>query len=563
MKLAGVPTPTVARWWPIARSTWKADILAGLTLWGLVVPESVAYSSLAGAPPSSGIWAVVLILPTYALFGWSRHLVATPTSAAAVTMGGIVSSLSHYPAMKAVGAVTLAVGVVFLIAHLFRLGFLVHFISEPINAGFMVGLAIFITISQLSKVLGIDGGHGNALRRLGTIAAHLGKINWFTVLIAAFCLGVLLVLPKVAPKAPAGLIMVAVAAAIVAVFQLDSKHHVATPGAIPTGLPGVTVPNLAAADWGMVIAGAVGLVLLAYSEASTVARDIADKQGYVYPSNRDLFPFGLGNVVGGFFGTLIGAGSMSSTSTNVRAGAQTPISTLTTAAAALITALFLGGIFASLPEAALGVLIIHAVARHITFRFYGKIVRYSPAEASIAVVAALGVLIFDVLWGLVIAMVLSLMWFMHRTTSSVCWRVGQATDRPGLLVREGMDTYAALPANVLGLRFGGQIFYGNVDGVVGTIEGYLSERAPAGHAGRFDLVVLDMEGQSVLDYTTGMRLVSLGTSLASRGLTLALVGVRGDGVGEMLDQLSGPDDHLVMQRSTDLSELLKKHPLPL
>lgn len=282
------PRLYVSSWLPAARESWRGDIVAGLTLWGLVVPESIAYAGLAGVPASSGIWAVILILPIYALWGRSRHLVASPTSAASVTMGGIVSQIDGAEPVHVAAAISMTAGLCYLLVYLFRLGFFVNFISHPINAGFMFGLALFITVSQLNKVLGLESTEGNAIERLIAILGKLDDVNLATCGLSVLGAAIFLLLPRLWRNAPVGLIMIAVLGALVWLFDLGEKFDVATAGSIPAELPSLVAPQIALADWGLVIAGAIGIVLLGFSEASSVGRDAAEKHGLTYKPQKDL-----------------------------------------------------------------------------------------------------------------------------------------------------------------------------------------------------------------------------------------------------------------------------------
>lgn len=539
----------VSTWLPVARESWRGDIIAGLTLWGLVVPESIAYAGLAGVPASSGIWAVVLILPIYAFWGRSRHLIASPTSAASVTMGGIVSQIDGAEPVHIAAAISMTAGLCYLLVYLFRLGFFVNFISQPINAGFMFGLALFITVSQLNKVLGLESTDGNAIERLIAILGELGEVNPATLALSALGAAIFLVVPRLSSKAPVGLIMIAVLGLLVWIFDLGERFDVETAGSIPSELPSVVAPDIALADWGLVIAGAIGIVLLGFSEASSVGRDVAEKHGYPYKSQKDLWPFGLGNLASGLFGGLVGAGSMSSTSANTAAGARTPISSLTAAALALATVLLFGDAFSTLPEAALGVLIIHAVSRHFNISFSKTIARFSPNEAVIAWIAAGGVLVFDVLWGLLIAMACSIAWFLKRSTSIAYWRVGPSAESSGTLVHADRSQYQALPEGYFAVRFQGDLFYGNVDDAIDVLDGLVNEHKP-------HTLVIDLEAQRFVDYTTAVQLRRFIGSVSKDGVSLLLVGINGD-LADALHSADALPDNVEIRGSTDLTDLLE------
>lgn len=326
------PRLQVTSWLPQVRTSWRIDLVAGMTLWGLAVPQAIAYAGLAGLGPAAGIWAVILILPVYALWGTSRHLVSTPLSSAAVTMASLIAIFAPGtdPA-RAAATISLTVGAVFLLAYLFRLGFLVNFISAPILAGFTFGLSVQIVVSQANKLFGVPGGDGHVVDRVIALVSHLGQTNWVTVAVAVVGFAIMIALPRTNPRIPAGLIMIAVTTLVVSLFALDSRFGVETPGSIETGLPALVAPTMAGIEPAALVGGSIGIVLLALSEASSVGREVADEKGYTYSLDADLFPWGVGNAASAMVGGVVGAGSMSTTLANVAAGARTQLATVVTA----------------------------------------------------------------------------------------------------------------------------------------------------------------------------------------------------------------------------------------
>lgn len=491
----------------------------------MVVPEAIAYAGLAGVPPLSGVWAVVFVLPFYVIFGSSRHLVATPTSAASVTAGGIIVGLgltSPDQAVVGLAAITLCAGILFFLMWLWRLGFFVNFISKPVNSGFMFGLAIFIVISQIPKVLGVPGGSGSAIERIVSLAKVIGQTNWTTVGLGAVAMACMIGLPYLSKKLPGGLIALVVCTVLVSVFSLDETADVATVGALPTGWPSLVIPRFGFSDWIFIVVGAAGLVMLAFSEASSVARSQAEASGRKYDPERDLFAFGIGNMVSGLFGGLTGAGSMSSTSANVAAGAKTQLSTAVTAVAALLTALFFGSIIGNLPEVALGALIIHAIAPHLKVNFVKRIGAYSPLELRISLLAAAGVLVLDVLYGLLLAMVVSLGWYIYLTTSIRTVRLGKSKTGPPALVAEDAPNYSPFNNGNIGIRFDSTMFYGNINSALDPIEDAAKEQQRS-NPGHKPVLLIDFGSQWLLDYTSAGKLHQLCENLSEKVDQIVLV----------------------------------------
>lgn len=518
-----LPGPYLGHWLPLAKKSWRGDLIAGITLWGLVVPESIAYAGLAGLPPTSGIWAVIVLLPVYALWGRSRHLVASPTSAIAVTTGGLVLTIGAHQPQQAAAAVTIGVGLTFLFAWLFGLGFLVHFISDPINAGFMFGIAVFVVISQVHKMLGIEGSHGTAVERLISDVQHLGDTKPVVVGLTLLAFALMIGLPRLSKRIPAGLAMIAGLSVLVAGLGLVQRYAVPTPGKIDTGFPSVVLPDLSTADLALVVSGAVGITLVAFSEAAAVARAIAAERGYDYDADHDLFPLGIGNVLSGMIGGIAGAGSMTASAENQEAGAKTQVSTLVAAAAALVTVLFLGAAVAYLPEAALAVLIVVAVRHHLSVGFFPRIARFSRAEARIAALAAAGVLLLGVLNGLLLAMGASMLWFIVRTTRVRSWPLAYShRDHAALVVSDSPDA-EPLPDGICAIRFKGEIFYGNIERVGDQIATLVQGSSNDPLAPEYHAVVINVLDTGFIDYTTARSFRELAIRLQIMGVWVVIV----------------------------------------
>ena len=248
------PSSNLARYMPILswlpnynRAWLVADILAGLTLWGLVVPEGMAYAGIAGLPPQAGLYTLVASLLVYALFGTSRHLSVGATSATAaliastvVAVGVMTDDMAAYQAHAA--ALVLIIAVIFLIAGSARLGWVTQFLSKPVMDGFVTGLAIFVAVGQLNKLFGVEKGEGNTFQKLFAIIKQLPEANWVTFLVGASALALLFLLPRWNKKIPAGLVVLFASIAISSVLSLSATYGVEVAGVLPQGLPSVSLP---------------------------------------------------------------------------------------------------------------------------------------------------------------------------------------------------------------------------------------------------------------------------------------------------------------------------------
>lgn len=309
------------------RRLLRFDVIAGVTVWGLLVPEMIAYSGLAGLPPQAGLYTLLATLAAYAVFGTSRHVVVAGTSAAAVLLASTVGdlALNHDDYLANSAALVLFVGGLFLLAGVCRLGFIAQFLSRPVVAGFVFGLAIFVTVKQLPKLLGIEGGEGDTLRQLAHVITHLGDTSGATLAVGACALVLLFGVERFVPKVPGGL--VALVAGIVISGALDlASHGVAIVGKVPSGLPSVGVPDVPSENIPALMAAAAGMLLVIYSESLGAAQNFATKYDYEIDPNQELIALGVANAGSGFVGGLAAGGSLSQSAVNEGAGAKSEAS---------------------------------------------------------------------------------------------------------------------------------------------------------------------------------------------------------------------------------------------
>ncbi len=268
--------------WPLFRSlqgyrrSWiRADVVAGLTVWAVLVPEALAYATIAGVPPVIGLYAAIPSLILYAAAGSSRHLVVGPMSATAALSAAIIAPIAgaddgKYLALSA--GLAIATGIVGLIAGFARLGFIASFISEPVLKGFIVGLALTIIIGQVPKLFGIEKTEGNFFVHAWGIIRGLGDTEWRTLTVGILCLVVVLGFKRWLPLVPGALVAVAVGILAVAIFGLDDKG-VAIVGHIDSGLPALGIPDgLGFHDYVDLLGPAVGVLLIGFAEGSVLRR---------------------------------------------------------------------------------------------------------------------------------------------------------------------------------------------------------------------------------------------------------------------------------------------------
>jgi len=501
----------------------RFDLIAGATLWGLLVPESIAYAGLAGLPPEAGLYTLLATLAAYVVFGTSRHLVVAATSASAVLLATAVASVGplnaeEYAANAAV--VVLFCAGLLLLAGVLRLGFIAQFLSRPVMEGFVFGLAIFVTVKQLPKLFGIPKGEGNTLQQLAHLLTHLDETSAVTLIVGLGALVLLVGVERFAPRLPGGLLALVLGIAISGALAL-SEHGVAIVGTVPSGLPSVGIPDIRSEDVATLMAAAAGMVLVIFSESLGAAQAFATKYGYEIDPNQELIALGAANAGSSFVGGLAGGGSLSQSAVNEGAGARSEVSPLFASMLILVTVLFLTPLFKNLPEAVLAALIIHAVARLWKFKQFGLYYREQRIEFWLGIATLAGVCLIDVLPGLMIGVLAMLLLVIYNASRPHVGVLGAVPGVPGAYGDvERHPDYERVP-ELLVLRLEATLFYANATLVRDRVKYLVGASDPLPRA-----VILELTANAALDITSAEMLEQLATTLRSAGIEAALADLR-------------------------------------
>ena len=527
--------PIVA-WLPAYDRSWLSfDVIAGLTLWGLVVPEGMAYAGIAGLPPQAGLYTLVVSLLVYALLGTSRHLSVGGTSATAALLASSVAAAlvasayatasdpQTYAAYAA--AFVLVTGLVFLVAGIARLGFITQFLSKPVMDGFVVGLAVFVTVGQLNKLFGVEKPEGNTVEKLIGIVRELPQASPTTVTVGALALAALFLLPRLSRRLPSGLVVLFGAIAMSAALDL-ANHGVAVVGTLPQGLPTPALPAVPVADYLGMVLPAIGVLLVAFSESLGVAHEFADKHGYEVDADQELNAHAVVNVASGLFGGMLAAGGMSGSAVKEGAGGRTQVANLVAWAATIVTLLFLTPLFTSLPEAVLAALIIHAVWHILASRKLWNLRKEAPLEVWFGVLALAGVLFIDVLQGMMIGLLASLAFVVYRSSQPHLSSLGRVPGVAGAYSDLARHPENAPVPGVLIVRLDAPMYYANALTARDRLMAMIRDSSPPPTA-----IVFDGEGQDELDLTSARVLRGLVTELRGRGLEVCFANVHGPVLG--------------------------------
>jgi SulP family sulfate permease len=521
----------ILSWLPRYDRSWlRFDIIAGLTLWGLVVPEGMAYAGIAGLPPQAGLYTLVAALLLYALMGTSRHLVVQGTSASAALLASSVAAAlvatsvtttsdpENYYAYAT--AFVFVVGIVFLAAGLARLGFITQFLSKPVMDGFVMGLAIFVAVGQLNKLIGVPKPEGNTMEKLLGVIKELPQTNWVTLVIGALALALLFLLPRWNKKIPAGLVVLFAAIGLSAVLDLHGRYGVEIVGTLPQGLPSLTIPKVPLVTYLAMVLPATGVLLVAFSEALGVSHEFAEKHGYEVNADQELNAHAAVNLASALFGGMIAGGSMSASAVKEGAGARSQVTNLVAWVVTIVTLLFLTPLFAPLPEAVLAALIIHAVWHIIASRKLQKIRHASRVEVWFGVLALAGVLLIDVLEGMVIGLVVSLLFVVYRTSRPHVASLGRVPGIPGAFSDLNRHPENTPVPGVLIVRLDAQVYYANALTVRDIVKTMIAEMEAPPRA-----VIFDATTQDEIDVTSTDVIKSLFTELQGNGIQVYLAEV--------------------------------------
>lgn len=524
------------------RASVRPDLIAGLAVWAVLVPESLAYATIAGVPPVVGLYAAVPALALYAIAGTSRQLVVSPMSATAALSAGVVASIagSDGDPVALTTGLALATGIVAIVAGVLRLGFLAAFISEPVLKGFIIGLALTIMIGQVPDLIGVEGGHGSFFEKTWALLGQLGDVDPLTITVGLASLAALVVVRRTMPFLPGSLVVVLLAIGATLLFGLGDRG-LAVVGHIDAGLPRVGLPDVTGPEFAELLGGAVGLMLVGFAEGLGAAKTYAASRGYDVDPNRELAGLGIANLGSGVLAGMVVNGSLSKTAVNASAGARSQVSALTAAALTVVTLLFLTGIFEQLPLATLAAVVVVAVVELVDVRSLrrlwrvrtGRMVRFyqvtARADFMAAGAALLGVLIFDTLPGLVIGIAVSLVLLLARTSRPRVAVLAPVGDEPGRpwVDAERNPGYATVPG-VLAVRVEGPLMFANAEYVRARIR-ELAAAAPG-----LRLVVLDGRATPSVDVTAAAMLVQLRGDLRRDGGDLALA----EGIGQVRDILA-------------------------
>jgi len=461
--LPGVP-PGLARLGAYQREWLRGDVLAGVTVAAYLVPQVMAYAAIAGLPPVTGLWAMLGAAAVYAVLGSSHQLSVGPESTTALMTAAAIGPLAAGQPARYAGlaaALALLVGALCLLARMLRLGFLSDLLSRPVLVGYLAGVALVMIVGQLGRVTGIHAGGGSVAQQAWSVLRRSAQADVVTVALAAGVLVLLLAGTWLFPRAPVPLAVILLAAAVVAAARLD-RLGIAVLGPVAGGVPLPGLPRAGLDDLALLVLPAVGVAVVGYTDNVLTARAFAARHGDAVDANAELLALGAANVASAAMHGFPVSSSGSRTAIADSLGARSQLSSLVSLVAVVVALLVGREVLAHFPTAALGALVIWAATRLVDVAEFRRLARFRTSELMLAVATTAAVLTFDILYGVLAAVVLSLLDLLRRVARPHDGILGYV---PGLA---GMHDVADYPGTrqVPGLvvyRYDSPLFFANAE----------------------------------------------------------------------------------------------------
>jgi SulP family sulfate permease len=445
-----------------SRSRLSTDVIAGVTVAALALPSAMAFAELAGVPVSAGLYALLLPVLAYAVFGSAPRVVIGPEGTVALLIATSISPLAaagsdEYVALASMLAVL--VGVVFLAARLARLGWIADYFSQAVLVGYITGVAIVLVLGQLGKLVGLSSSEDGVIRETLDIARNLDDANTTTVVVGILSLGLLVLAGRISKRIPGALVVVVLGIAVSWAFDLAAEG-VAVTGPVPSGLPSLAVPDIDRADLGALLTAAVAIFLVAFSDSILTARSFAARHHEVVDANQELLAFGVAQLSAGLSQGIPVGTSGSRTAVNDDMGATSQISGLAATAMIAGILLFLTAPIEYLPSAVLGAVIVFAAAKLIDPDQWRSLARSARAEVVVAAITAVFVVTIGVLQAIIVAVVLSVADVIRRAARPADAVLGWSADADRYVdVSDDLD--AGVTSGVVVYRIQDRLFFAN------------------------------------------------------------------------------------------------------
>ena len=519
-----ISTPGLQKLLSYRREWLHGDILAGLTVAAYLIPQCMAYGELAGVEPVAGLWAILPPMVIYAIFGSSPQLSIGPESSTAVmtavAIGPFVAARTNdYISLAALLAILM--GLVCIVGYFARLGFLADLLSKPILIGYMAGIALIMIGGQLGKIGKIEIEADVFLGQIGEFINKLQQAHAPTLILSISAIVFLFAFQTRFPNAPIPLIAVLLSTVAVAIFDLDTRG-VAIVGEIPAGLPHFAIPQVSVEDFSSLVASAVGISIVGYSDNVLTARAFANRNNYKIDANQELLALGMANLGNGLMQGFPISSSGSRTVIGDSVGSKSQLFSLIAMVAVIFVLLFLRPILALFPTAVLGAIVIYAATKLIEFSEFIRLYRFRRSEFILAIATTCAVLLTNILIGVGIAVSLSVIELFSRVARPHDAILGRVPNLAGLHDIDDWQGAETIPGLVI-YRYDAPLCFANAENFKQrSLNAIEAEKYPV------EWFVLNMEANVEIDITAIDMLFELRKELAAKNIIFAMARVKQD-----------------------------------
>jgi SulP family sulfate permease len=446
------------------RAWLRDDLVSGVVVGAIMVPVAMAYAQMAGVPPQQGLYSAILGMALYAIFATSRHMKITTSSTMSIMSIAVVaplvaSGLGSYVALSS--ALALTVGIILIVLSFLKLGFISDFLSKSVMTGYIFGVALLIAMSQLPKVFGVPGVSGTFFEQLGQFITELPQTNPYALALGVGTIVIILVIKRYKPLIPGALVALILGTAIAGIFQLSATHGVSVVGDIPIGMPSPAIPIISLQAIPFLIGGAAGMVFLAVGETLGTGRAFAAKYHYDVNADQELLAMGAANVGSSLFQGITIDMSLSNTASGEAAGERTQLSSLVSSGVILAVVVFLAPLLRNLPSAVLGGIVLSSILGLFNFAEFKRYYAQRKTDFILACTALAGVALSDVMTGLMLAVLLSLVMLLYRASRPYIAILGQQAN--GEFSDQGRHPDAQSIPSLVILRLDAPLYFFNAN----------------------------------------------------------------------------------------------------
>ena len=519
-------TIPILQWLPVYKRPWlKNDLFAGITVGVILIPQGIAYATIAGLHPIYGLYTALIPQLVYAVMGTSRQLSVGPAAMDSLIVASGIGALASAGTENFIAlSILLAflVGVFQFLFGLFHLGFLVNFLSRPVISGFTSGSAIIIGLNQLGNLTGTDLGRSNQVQVLiREILELISGVHWPTFAMGGLSVLFLIGMKRFFRKLPAALLVVTLGIAAVFFLNLEERG-IDILGPIPAGLPGFQIPDLTPELLQEISGLAMTLALIGFLEAISIAKSIEAKHNsYRVRPNQELIALGLGNMVGSLFQAYPATAGFARTAVNDESGAKTPLSSFFAALVIGLTLVFLTPLFYYLPKAALAAIIIVSAYGLLDFSMPKNLLTFNVRDLIVLISTLVFTLFVGIKEGILFGIILSLAMLIYKSTKPHMAVLGQV---PGTHFYRNVSRFADLiiDPEILVVRFDAQLYFANTNYFKDKLREFVREKGSG-----LRLLIIDGESMNALDSSAVFALEEIHDFLTAKGITIAFSGLKG------------------------------------